>query len=220
MPLIQYVEKKFRGAAVEMIDFVNTIIEEYQRQGFKLTLRQLYYQCVARDKIPNTVAEYKRLGSIVNDARLAGMVDWDSIEDRTRNLVSPSYWNSPAGIISSAAYSYNIDMWDGQPYRVECWIEKEALAGVFDVFGQRAVDGGLPHWGGGLQSAEDVRHLSHAVPRCDRRQQTIGEWIQADSVEPAQAKIRKRRGKARRIAHLGRVAQPHRGRQIEKNRNR
>lgn len=114
-----------------LIDHANAIIEEYQGQGFMLTLRQLYYQFVARDLLPNTVQNYKRLGSVVNDARLAGLIDWNAIEDRTRNLAAVPHWDTPANIIDSAAYSYRIDKWATQPTRVEVWIEKEALAGVF-----------------------------------------------------------------------------------------
>lgn len=108
----------------------NQIIEDYQAQGFTLTLRQLYYQFVARDLIPNTERSYKRLGSIINDGRLAGLIDWSSIEDRGRNLRGNAHWDSPADVIEAARQSYRINMWENQPNRVEVWIEKEALAGV------------------------------------------------------------------------------------------
>ena len=101
-------------------------------QGFALTLRQLYYQFVARDLIANTQQSYKRLGKIVNDGRLAGAIDWDSITDRTRNLRENSHWSSPASIIDSAAAGYEIDKWADQGNRVEVWIEKDALVGVIE----------------------------------------------------------------------------------------
>ena len=37
----------------------------------------------------------KSLTSIVNDARLAGLIDWDAIEDRTRNLDAVAHWATP-----------------------------------------------------------------------------------------------------------------------------
>lgn len=85
MPKIAYVEKNFRQDTIELIEYCNTIITQYQAQGFRLTLRQLYYQLVSRDRIANKQTEYDRLGSIINDARLAGLIDWAAIEDRTRN---------------------------------------------------------------------------------------------------------------------------------------
>ena len=43
----------------------------------------------------NTLKNYKRLGDVISDGRLAGMIDWDAIEDRTRNLLSSPHWSSP-----------------------------------------------------------------------------------------------------------------------------
>jgi len=132
MPEICYVDKRFSADSLATIDSANVIIAEYAAQGFDLTLRQLYYQFVARDLIPNTQRSYKRLGSIVNDARLAGLIDWDNLVDRTRNLQSRSHWDTPADIIQSAALSFHVDLWEGQRYRPEVWIEKDALLGVIE----------------------------------------------------------------------------------------
>lgn len=131
MPMIAYQEHRFNAGSLRMIANANAIITEYARQGYDLTLRQLYYQFVARDMLRNTMQEYKRLGSLVNDARLAGLIDWAHITDRTRNLHSLSRWDSPGSIVRACAEQYREDLWAGQRYRVEVWIEKEALAGVF-----------------------------------------------------------------------------------------
>lgn len=130
MPKIAYIEKRFASKSHLVIDIANEIITEYQQQGFDLTLRQLYYQMVARDYIPNSQKSYKRLGSIVNDARLAGLIDWYSITDRTRNLRKMPHWESPKDIVAACADQYKIDKWKGQTYRPEVWIEKDALVGV------------------------------------------------------------------------------------------
>lgn len=97
-----------------------------------MTLRQLYYQLVSADEIPNNQREYNRLGCIVNDARLAGLIDWDYIVDRTRNVRRLAHWESPQDIIDAVAKQYQVDRWEGQEYRPEVWIEKDALAGVFE----------------------------------------------------------------------------------------
>lgn len=82
MPKIEYIRRNFSQNSCKIIDQANEILDEYERQGFRLTLRQLYYQFVARDLIQNKQSEYKRLGSIINDARLAGFVDWQMMEER------------------------------------------------------------------------------------------------------------------------------------------
>lgn len=132
MPKIAYIEKKFSAGSTSIIDQANEIIAEYEAQGFNLTLRQLYYQFVARELLSNKQSEYKRLGAIINDARLAGLIDWDAIEDRTRHLEKVSSWQSPQEILDSCVSSYHIDLWKNQEFRVEVWIEKEALVGVIE----------------------------------------------------------------------------------------
>ena len=109
MPKVRYKPKKFRADARERIEQANEIIEEYLAQGYSLTLRQLYYQFVARDLIANEQREYKRLGDLVNRARLAGLIDWEAIEDRTRNLEILPHWESPAGAVSAVAEQYRED---------------------------------------------------------------------------------------------------------------
>ncbi|NCQ35461.1 hypothetical protein GW813_10425, partial [bacterium] len=56
--------------------------------------------------IENTVRSYKRTGNLVSDARLAGLVDWDMIEDRGRETIVNSHWTSPAEIIRTAAKAF------------------------------------------------------------------------------------------------------------------
>jgi len=129
---ICYTEKRFKSASMKMILQAQDIIEEYRKQGFSLTLRQLYYQFVSRDLLPNKQSEYKRLGSVINDARLAGLISWVAIEDRTRNLRSVNSWDSPNDILYSAASSFRRDLWDSQENYCEVWIEKDALVGVIE----------------------------------------------------------------------------------------
>lgn len=128
---IAYVDKAFRAESMDLIEKANTILLDYGAQGYILTLRQLYYQFVSKGFLANTQANYKRLGAIINDARLAGLIDWSSLEDRTRDLSGLPHWDSPGQIIQSAARGYMTDRWASQEFRVEVWIEKEALAGVF-----------------------------------------------------------------------------------------
>lgn len=130
MPRITYVPKDFSAKSVDIIRTADAICREYADQGYDLTLRQLYYQFVARGLLANKQTEYKRLGAIVNDARLAGLLDWNHVVDRTRNLRGLAHWSSPEDIVSAVAYQYQTPRWDNQPSRVEVWVEKDALTGV------------------------------------------------------------------------------------------
>jgi hypothetical protein len=132
MPRIAYVPKRFSAASMDIIAKANAVCQSYAAQGYDLTLRQLYYQFVSRDWIANKQSEYKRLGSVINDARLAGLLDWNYIVDRTRNLRDLAHWASPESIIDAVASQYRTDRWADQPKRVEVWIEKDALVGVIE----------------------------------------------------------------------------------------
>ncbi len=127
-----FVEHNFSKSSLAMIDLVNTILEEYRQQGFRLSLRQLYYQLVARDHIPNSQRSYKNLGALVSNARQAGFIDWEMIEDRNRETVINSHWDNPGEIIRAAARQYRIDKWEEQPWHIEVMVEKDALSGVLE----------------------------------------------------------------------------------------
>lgn len=133
MPKIQYKEIAFRQKSLDLINLINGVVTEYSKQGYELTLRQVYYQLVARGYIENNERSYKNIGNLINDGRLAGLIDWNSITDRTRNLRHNSHWDRPQDVIYSAKYSYLLDKWEGQPNYVEVWVEKDALV---DIVGQ------------------------------------------------------------------------------------
>lgn len=130
MPKVQYQEKRFRADSLSLIGKIDGVISEYQEKGYTLTLRQCYYQLVARGIIENTEKSYKRIAALLNDARLCGLIDWEAITDRTRNIRTFSAWAHPADIIQDAAYSYKRDLWKGQPCYIEVWIEKDALVDI------------------------------------------------------------------------------------------
>lgn len=130
MPVIAYAPKRFNRSSQVIIDGAAAILAEYAAQGYTMTLRQLFYQFVARGLLPNRQAEYDRLGRIVSEARLAGLLDWNHLEDRTRRLADLPHWDSPESILSAVASQYRTERWADQPERVEVWVEKEALAAV------------------------------------------------------------------------------------------
>jgi hypothetical protein len=133
MPQIAYKDIKFQRATLETIELVNGVIGQYKAQGYDLTLRQVYYQMVSRAYIPNNEREYKKLGEIISNGRLAGLIDWNSIEDRTRNLKGNGHWLNARQVIDTYADYFAIDKWAGQQFRVEVWVEKDALVGVIEA---------------------------------------------------------------------------------------
>ncbi len=152
MPFIEYIKTRFNKNSLHILQEANKVIDAWQAKGYRLTLRQIYYRLIATDKIPdswiddvynkakglapgtkNTIRNYKRLGDILNIGRIGGKIDWDAMEDRTRNLLGLQHWDSPQDGLKWLAQQYRIEKWkEGQKYRIEVWIEKDALLGIFE----------------------------------------------------------------------------------------
>ena len=114
----------------ELLETINEIIEEYAMEGYTLTLRQLYYQLVSRDVIPNKQSEYAKLSTLLVKGRMAGFVDWEAIEDRIR-VPYREYWvTGVEGAIKDTIDQYKLDRQEGQDFYIELWVEKDALSGV------------------------------------------------------------------------------------------
>lgn len=112
------------------LEQINQVIKRYQAQGYRLTLRQLYYQLVSADIIPNQLAEYNKLSTLLKEGRMGGIVDWDAIEDRLRKPSRPPQWDSPSDILEASINQYRKNRMSGQSAYLEVWVEKDALSGV------------------------------------------------------------------------------------------
>jgi hypothetical protein len=127
---IQYQEIRFSQARLVQLARVNAIIDEYATQGLTMSVRQLYYQLVARDVIPNQPREYDKLGALVSDGRVAGLISWTAIEDRNRGLVSRRSYDHPYEVLRESPDHFRRDLWLDQPWRPLVLVEKVALEGV------------------------------------------------------------------------------------------
>ena len=112
------------------LETINEIIEEYADQGYVLTLRQLYYQLVSRDIIPNAKKEYAKLSGLLVKGRMAGVVDWSAIEDRTRTPFVPYWVHNIEDAINDTVRQFRFDRQRDQDVYIELWVEKDALSGV------------------------------------------------------------------------------------------
>ncbi len=133
---IAYKEWNPTARVEELVFTAENIIEEYSANGYTLTLRQLYYQFVARDIIENSERSYKNLGNHINNARLAGMISWRAIEDRNRGHYAPWTDEEITSPVRSLPHYIRFDRWARMDTYVEVWVEKEALGNVI----QRACD--------------------------------------------------------------------------------
>lgn len=114
----------------KLLAYAIKITEEYAAKGIKMSLRQFYYQLVARGYIPNHDKVYKRLSKFVTDIRYNGDIDWDAIEDRGRFQHISADWDDVQSLLEDATEQYRNDRWENQDYFVQVICEKEALISI------------------------------------------------------------------------------------------
>ncbi len=115
------------AAIAAIVDTAASILAEYHPQ----TVRQVFYALVSRLVIENTFQEYSKLKEYLKNARLDRRIAWELIEDRTRQPRIPNQWDSLADYLETVSCAYQLSPWPMQPRRVELWVEKDALSGVF-----------------------------------------------------------------------------------------
>ena len=125
-------ESKLGKQRLALLNKVNSILEEYANDGYTLSLRQLYYQLVARDVIPNTVNDYRRIGDVLTEGRMSGIVDWNHIEDRVRELEKPYSVDGVEDAIGDVVRAFRLDRQVGQKNHIEVWSEKDAISNIIE----------------------------------------------------------------------------------------
>lgn len=116
-----------REKTLKLIDAAAKVLAEHH----PMTLRQVYYQLVARHVIDNSRREYQRLSSALVKARQEGIIPWDWLEDRGRAPRTVSMWSGLPDFMDTVRRAYRKDIWDGQDCYTEVWLEKDALSGIF-----------------------------------------------------------------------------------------
>jgi len=111
----------------ELIAQVRKIIKGYD---FALTLRQIYYQLVARQIIPNQQKYYMKLSRLCVIGRDEGILPEEAFADRLRQVDKPASWLDLADFMATVRRAYKKDKWAEQDVYLEIWTEKDALRGV------------------------------------------------------------------------------------------
>jgi len=106
---------------------VQNILNEYD---YPLSVRQIYYQLVARQIIENIENEYRKLSRLTVIGRDEGILDEEKFADRLRQIQQPNTWIDLNDFMETVKDAYRRDSWTEQPDYIEIWIEKDALRNV------------------------------------------------------------------------------------------
>jgi hypothetical protein len=129
----------------EILQHALAIVRDYKAQNLSLTLRQLYYQFVARGLLPSGQSVYSRIGDTLTNARYDGTFPIEAIIDRGRDVHIGSFLRADAldsdvNYVKGAASVVNSlpefliqrARWADQDVFVSVWVEKQALEGVIE----------------------------------------------------------------------------------------
>ncbi len=134
----ELIRKHFRGfnrevLVPETIKVLNGL-EDY----WPLTVRQVYYRLVAAQIIENHLNRYKAVSVLLTKLRERPIeiVPWKVIEDRTRRVSDKRGWESVKDFAEFEAEQflggYNRCLVQNQQNYVEIFVEKDALAPIFE----------------------------------------------------------------------------------------
>jgi hypothetical protein len=130
-------KKGMKRRTKAQIEAVREAAREYLAAHHPATLRQVHYRLTSRDDIvhPNTQNAYNTLGGWLRDDRLDGTIPWEWMDDRLRKATKWAMWDDPDEFLEeklrAMEHGYSRDVWQDQPGYVECWLEKDALSGIF-----------------------------------------------------------------------------------------
>ncbi len=95
-----------------------------------ISLRGVYYRCVAAGAVDKTEVAYRAVGRELLKLRRSGRVPYRSITDGTRWITKPTTWGSIDAMLANAAISYRRALWHDQDADVHVYTEKDAISGV------------------------------------------------------------------------------------------
>ena len=126
----KFMNINFSKESLDQIGSINAVLDDYHKQGYRLSLRQLYYQLVSRNEIVNSERSYKNVGRLVVNGRMTGHIDWNHITDRGR--VPHTYYcvDDLGDALEDTRLGYRLDRMSSQDVYIELWCEKDALSDI------------------------------------------------------------------------------------------
>lgn len=118
--------RKPQARSLYLRDAIVRVASEYDR----MSVRQLFYQLVARRVIEKTEQSYKRVCDATVQLRLSGELPYGKIADGHRTRRAVYQHGGLRAALENAHEIYRRNYWLDQPMRVEVWCEKDALSGV------------------------------------------------------------------------------------------
>ncbi|MHC1769881.1 MAG: hypothetical protein AB9869_37295 [Verrucomicrobiia bacterium] len=110
-----------------MLQSIRTILDAEEDA---ITIRHLFYRLVGLHVIPKTELAYKNLCAHLSKWRRSGDILWGAFSDSTRWHIQAPTFDSMDEALANTVENYRRNLWATQPYYVEVWCEKDAVASI------------------------------------------------------------------------------------------
>src|SRR5438105_4427925 len=124
------IKRKAHRTAAEMGDMLAAILKILDGEEGQITIRHLFYRLTGLHVIPKTELAYKGLCAHLSKWRRSEHIPWDSFADNTRWHIRQPTFDGVEDALENTVNTYRRNLWSTQPFYVEMWVEKDAVAGI------------------------------------------------------------------------------------------
>jgi hypothetical protein len=169
MAKIKLEDRTIHKKSMNIINAANIYLDSLPA-GVGVSVRHVYYKLVGT-YFPNTNEQYAKFTTLMRNARMAGLVDWDRIVDNTRGLTMQTTWDHPQQLFNALVPSWRMDLWTTQPTRVVVAYEKDAMT---PIIAAPCLDLRVPYVSlRGFSSITEIRNMADTFKRWQQRGQDV-----------------------------------------------
>lgn len=106
------------------------ILEMFSSYKDAMTVRQMFYRLLSKG-YDKSEQFYGKVQREMLKMRESGVLPYGFVADNTRSYYKPNTYNDLAEMLEYSKLTYRKSLWIESNERVEIWLEKEALRGVF-----------------------------------------------------------------------------------------
>jgi hypothetical protein len=114
----------------ELDALLGAILRVLDESREQITIRHLFYRLVSLKALEKTEKDCEVLQYHLTKWRRAGLVEYSAFADSTRWYIRKPSYDGLHDALERTRDNYRRDMWAAQPYYVEVWVDKDAIAGV------------------------------------------------------------------------------------------
>jgi hypothetical protein len=123
-------KQRKRRTKQEMSELLDAVKDILNGENGPITIRHLFYRVESQGLIPKTEAACRLLTKHLGKWRRANLIAWDAFADNTRWKYGGSSFNTLDEALQDTVRTYRKNLWRDQPYYIEIWVEKDAIASI------------------------------------------------------------------------------------------